>query len=248
MAGGSPRCRTSGGHPRLRAGRGETPAGSTTPTPSQGPVLGKAGSHVHGAVAGMRTEVVGRAAGCPVTTNTEGMEFVFFMTLPGLVIALTLLAFVDQLLLRAGRSEHCRGGTAPVRGRYRRPGSSSCTRVFRRGSRTSSKSGSLHWSCRTTRTTGRRRTERRWIWPEGLRSSGCPSPSGDCAWSPSAYLVQCPPPCVGACRSGRLGCFVAAPRGPIGSGTARLGRAGGREGRIGGVAARGRAVRQCPTV
>ncbi|MER6158229.1 DUF6191 domain-containing protein [Streptomyces sp. NPDC001868] len=32
------------------------------------------------------------------------MEFVFFMTLPGLVTVLTLLAFVDQLLLRAGRS------------------------------------------------------------------------------------------------------------------------------------------------
>ncbi len=27
-----------------------------------------------------------------------------FMTLPGLVVALTLLAFVDQLLLRAGRA------------------------------------------------------------------------------------------------------------------------------------------------
>ncbi|WP_225102569.1 DUF6191 domain-containing protein [Streptomyces sp. CoH27] len=32
------------------------------------------------------------------------MEFVFFMTLPGLVIVLTLLAFVDQFLLRAGRA------------------------------------------------------------------------------------------------------------------------------------------------
>ncbi|WP_432139586.1 MULTISPECIES: DUF6191 domain-containing protein [unclassified Streptomyces] len=32
------------------------------------------------------------------------MEFAVFMTLPGLVIALTLLAFVDQLLLRAGRA------------------------------------------------------------------------------------------------------------------------------------------------
>ncbi|MFI5665146.1 hypothetical protein [Streptomyces sp. NPDC051684] len=32
------------------------------------------------------------------------MEFVFFMTLPGLVIVLTLLTFVDQLLLRAGRA------------------------------------------------------------------------------------------------------------------------------------------------
>ena len=32
------------------------------------------------------------------------MEFIFFMTLPGLVIVLTLLAFVDQLLLRAGRA------------------------------------------------------------------------------------------------------------------------------------------------
>ena len=32
------------------------------------------------------------------------MQFVFFMTLPGLVVVLTLLAFVDQLLLRAGRS------------------------------------------------------------------------------------------------------------------------------------------------
>ncbi|MFB7574182.1 DUF6191 domain-containing protein [Streptomyces sp. NPDC056165] len=31
------------------------------------------------------------------------MAFVFFMTLPGLVVALTLVAFVDQLLLRAGR-------------------------------------------------------------------------------------------------------------------------------------------------
>ncbi|WP_328395902.1 DUF6191 domain-containing protein [Streptomyces sp. NBC_00390] len=32
------------------------------------------------------------------------MQTVFLMTLPGLVIALTLLAFVDQLLLRAGRA------------------------------------------------------------------------------------------------------------------------------------------------
>ncbi|MFJ6838559.1 DUF6191 domain-containing protein [Streptomyces sp. NPDC091209] len=32
------------------------------------------------------------------------MEFVFFMTLPGLVLVLTVLAFVDQLLLRAGRA------------------------------------------------------------------------------------------------------------------------------------------------
>lgn len=36
--------------------------------------------------------------------DTGGMQFVFFMTLPGLVIVLTLLAFVDQLLLRAGRA------------------------------------------------------------------------------------------------------------------------------------------------
>ncbi|MFE7854486.1 DUF6191 domain-containing protein [Streptomyces sp. NPDC101209] len=32
------------------------------------------------------------------------MAFVFFMTLPGLVVVLTLLAFADQLLLRAGRA------------------------------------------------------------------------------------------------------------------------------------------------
>ncbi|MEU9060536.1 DUF6191 domain-containing protein [Streptomyces sp. NPDC048430] len=32
------------------------------------------------------------------------MEFAVFMTLPGLVVGLTLLAFVDQLLLRAGRA------------------------------------------------------------------------------------------------------------------------------------------------
>ncbi|MCX4977569.1 DUF6191 domain-containing protein [Streptomyces sp. NBC_00620] len=32
------------------------------------------------------------------------MGFAVFMTLPGLVILLTLLAFVDQLLLRVGRS------------------------------------------------------------------------------------------------------------------------------------------------
>ncbi|MEV7883636.1 DUF6191 domain-containing protein [Streptomyces sp. NPDC002817] len=32
------------------------------------------------------------------------MRFVFFMTLPGLVVLLTVLAFVDQLLLRAGRA------------------------------------------------------------------------------------------------------------------------------------------------
>lgn len=32
------------------------------------------------------------------------MEFAVFMTLPGLVVVLTLLAFVDQLLLRAGRA------------------------------------------------------------------------------------------------------------------------------------------------
>ncbi|RDG37410.1 DUF6191 domain-containing protein [Streptomyces corynorhini] len=32
------------------------------------------------------------------------METMVFMTLPGLVIALTVVAFVDQLLLRAGRA------------------------------------------------------------------------------------------------------------------------------------------------
>ncbi|MGW3957176.1 DUF6191 domain-containing protein [Streptomyces sp. NPDC004752] len=32
------------------------------------------------------------------------MEFAVFMTLPGLVILLTAVAFVDQLLLRAGRA------------------------------------------------------------------------------------------------------------------------------------------------
>ncbi|MEU7581211.1 DUF6191 domain-containing protein [Streptomyces sp. NPDC041068] len=32
------------------------------------------------------------------------MQFAFFVTLPGLVVVLTLLAFVDQLLLRAGRA------------------------------------------------------------------------------------------------------------------------------------------------
>ncbi|MGA4843823.1 DUF6191 domain-containing protein [Streptomyces sp. G45] len=32
------------------------------------------------------------------------MQFVFFMTLPGLVVVLTLLAFLDQLLLRAGKA------------------------------------------------------------------------------------------------------------------------------------------------
>ncbi|MFD8043168.1 DUF6191 domain-containing protein [Streptomyces chartreusis] len=32
------------------------------------------------------------------------MQFLFFMTLPGLVVLLTVLAFVDQLLMRAGRA------------------------------------------------------------------------------------------------------------------------------------------------
>ncbi|KND30008.1 DUF6191 domain-containing protein [Streptomyces acidiscabies] len=32
------------------------------------------------------------------------MEFVVFMTLPGLVLILTVIAFTDQLLLRAGRA------------------------------------------------------------------------------------------------------------------------------------------------
>lgn len=32
------------------------------------------------------------------------MQFVFFMTLPGLVILLTALAFLDQLLLKMGRA------------------------------------------------------------------------------------------------------------------------------------------------
>ncbi|MFK0160174.1 DUF6191 domain-containing protein [Streptomyces sp. NPDC090499] len=32
------------------------------------------------------------------------MRLVFFMTLPGLVVLLTVVAFVDQLLLRAGRA------------------------------------------------------------------------------------------------------------------------------------------------
>jgi hypothetical protein len=32
------------------------------------------------------------------------VQFVFFMTLPRLVVLLTVLTFVDQLLLRAGRA------------------------------------------------------------------------------------------------------------------------------------------------
>ncbi|MDB1089374.1 DUF6191 domain-containing protein [Streptomyces sp. ACA25] len=39
------------------------------------------------------------------------MEFIFFMTLPGLVILLTAVAFTEQLLLRAGRA-----GIIPWRG------------------------------------------------------------------------------------------------------------------------------------
>ncbi|WP_055588092.1 DUF6191 domain-containing protein [Streptacidiphilus griseoplanus] len=42
------------------------------------------------------------------------MAFVVFMTLPGLVILLTVLALVDQLLLRAGRA-----GMLPWRGAAR---------------------------------------------------------------------------------------------------------------------------------
>ncbi|QTA32995.1 hypothetical protein JHY03_31620 [Streptomyces sp. CA-256286] len=36
--------------------------------------------------------------------HTGGMPLLVFMTLPGLVILLTALAFVDQLMLRAGRA------------------------------------------------------------------------------------------------------------------------------------------------
>ncbi|AWT41933.1 MULTISPECIES: DUF6191 domain-containing protein [Streptomyces] len=43
------------------------------------------------------------------------MAFVFFLTLPGLVVVLTLLAFADQLLLRAGRA-----GVLPWRNTVRR--------------------------------------------------------------------------------------------------------------------------------
>ncbi|GAA3477059.1 MULTISPECIES: DUF6191 domain-containing protein [Streptomyces] len=43
------------------------------------------------------------------------MEFVALMTLPGLVIGLTLVAFVDQLMLRAGRA-----GVLPWRNSGRR--------------------------------------------------------------------------------------------------------------------------------
>ncbi|WP_316782402.1 hypothetical protein [Streptomyces sasae] len=43
------------------------------------------------------------------------MQFVFFMTLPGLVVLLTVLAFVDQLPMRAGRA-----GALPWRNAGRR--------------------------------------------------------------------------------------------------------------------------------
>lgn len=43
------------------------------------------------------------------------MALVVFMTLPGLVIVLTVLAFADQLMLRAGRA-----GMLPWRGEGRR--------------------------------------------------------------------------------------------------------------------------------
>ncbi|MCM2420191.1 DUF6191 domain-containing protein [Streptomyces sp. RKAG293] len=39
------------------------------------------------------------------------MAFIFFMTLPGLVVLLTVAAFVDQAMLRAGRA-----GMLPWRG------------------------------------------------------------------------------------------------------------------------------------
>jgi hypothetical protein len=40
----------------------------------------------------------------PPGGDTRVMEFAVFMTLPGLVILLTVVAFADQLLLRAGRA------------------------------------------------------------------------------------------------------------------------------------------------
>ncbi len=42
--------------------------------------------------------------GCVSATDTEVMELIVFMTLPGLVVVLTAVAFVDQLFLRAGRA------------------------------------------------------------------------------------------------------------------------------------------------
>lgn len=39
-----------------------------------------------------------------VSGDTGRMEFAVFVTLPGLVILLTVIAFVDQLLLRMGRA------------------------------------------------------------------------------------------------------------------------------------------------
>jgi hypothetical protein len=45
-----------------------------------------------------------RLAVSPSRRRSSAMEFAVFMTLPGLVILLTVVAFADQPLLRAGRA------------------------------------------------------------------------------------------------------------------------------------------------
>ncbi|MFD3651943.1 hypothetical protein [Streptomyces sp. NPDC058620] len=55
------------------------------------------------------------------TGDDGATEFAALMTMPGLVIGLTVLAFVDQILLRAGRAgvlpwrNSARQGPGPVR-------------------------------------------------------------------------------------------------------------------------------------
>ncbi|SFX57062.1 hypothetical protein SAMN02787144_1004113 [Streptomyces atratus] len=68
------------------------------------------------------------------------MEFVALMTLPGLVIGLTAVAFLDQLMLRAGRAGLLPWRNGARQGQVVATGSSSCTLASRRGSRANSRS------------------------------------------------------------------------------------------------------------
>ncbi len=70
------------------------------------------------------------------------MEFAVLMTLPGLVILLTVMAFVDQLLLRAGRAGVLPWRNSVRQGQISATGFEQLHATFSPGNRANSRSAS----------------------------------------------------------------------------------------------------------
>lgn len=73
------------------------------------------------------------------------MQFLFFMTLPGLVVLLTVLAFVDQLLMRVYRAGRLPWRNNARQGQISATGFEQLHASFSPASRASWRSGAAPW-------------------------------------------------------------------------------------------------------